>query len=111
MDRYYLSIFEHIIGALGLTEKKKAPFIELNEQMGETEREPLLQPTRPSTSSQSLPVSTSVPDDDVFGNDQSALAIWFKPERFLQQDFNAEAFVAEVRRYVRPSVFSLSLRG
>ena len=29
-------------------------------------------------------------------------AIWFKPERFLEPNFNVEAYVADLKRYVRP---------
>jgi hypothetical protein len=37
---------------------------------------------------------------NTFGDGDDSHAHWFKPERFMEPDFNAEKYVADVRRYV-----------
>ena len=39
---------------------------------------------------------------DLDGGD--AAPLWFKPEKFLEQNFNSEAYVNDLKRYVRSSM-------
>jgi hypothetical protein len=45
--------------------------------------------------------SRSTDAEEIFGRTREGLPLWFKPERFLEPDFDAEAFVADLRRFVR----------
>lgn len=39
--------------------------------------------------------------DEIFGRTRKGMPLWFKPERFLEPSFDAEAVVADLRRFVR----------
>ncbi len=39
--------------------------------------------------------------DEIFGRTRKGMPLWFKPERFLESSFDAEAVVADLRRFVR----------
>ena len=39
--------------------------------------------------------------DELFGRTRKGMPVWFKPERFLEPSFDAEAVVADLRRFVR----------
>lgn len=43
--------------------------------------------------------------DELFGRKRKGMPLWFKPERFLESSFDAEAVVADLRRFVRHRPF------
>ena len=45
--------------------------------------------------------------DAVFGRGSRRNAMWFHPERFLAPEFQAEAYVADLRRFVCPGPHGL----
>lgn len=55
--------------------------------------------------------SVDIATEEMFGRTREGLPLWFKPERFLEPAFDAEAFVADLRRFVRPQVPELQCHG
>ncbi|KAK9821420.1 hypothetical protein WJX81_002272 [Elliptochloris bilobata] len=49
--------------------------------------------------------------EEIFGRTREGLPLWFKPERFLEPKFEAEAFVADLRRFVPLDTLSAELEA